>query len=280
MYKILDGKKLSEEIFDLIKERVSMLKKKPKLAVILVGDNEASQIYVRIKQKRALELGFESTDIKLPNTVTQEELSEVIKNLNNDISVNAILVQLPLPKHINTYEVLNIINPRKDVDGFHYENVGKLTSNQKPYAVACTARGILHLLKTYGIQPEGRSVVVIGRSNIVGTPVARLLQNENATVTVCHSKTKNIQDYTKTADIIICAVGKPKFLKADMIKDGAIVVDVGINRLDGKICGDVDFENVAPKTAYITPVPKGVGPMTIAGLMLNTLDLYLLQNEM
>ena len=279
MDKILDGKKVSEKIFENIKAEVSTFKIKPKLAVILVGDNPASQIYVKIKQKRAIELGFDSVDLKYPENVKEEELISTIEKLNNDQTVNAILVQLPLPKTINTEKIINSIDPKKDVDGFHPNNVGKLTSNQKPYAIACTARGIMGLLNFYNIDIAGKNVVVIGRSNIVGTPVARLLQNNNATVTVCHSKTKDVSLYTKQADIIICAIGQPKFLKADMVKEGSIIVDVGINRIDESIIGDTDFENLLPKVSYITPVPKGVGPMTIAGLMQNTLDLYKLQNN-
>ena len=249
------------------------------MAVILVGDNPASQIYVKIKQKRAIELGFDSVDLKYPENIKEEELISTIEKLNNDQTVNAILVQLPLPKTINTEKIINSIDPKKDVDGFHPNNVGKLTSNQKPYAIACTARGIMELLNFYKINVASKNVVVIGRSNIIGTPVARLLQNNNATVTVCHSKTKDVSLYTKQADIIICAIGQPKFLKADMVKEGSIIVDVGINRIDESIIGDTDFENLLPKVSYITPVPKGVGPMTIAGLMQNTLDLYKLQNN-
>ena len=283
MAKILDGKKVSEEIFQKIKNEVSSLSTKPKLAVVLVGNNHASQIYVRIKQKCAIELGFESVDLKFPENITENELLNAVKKLNDDKTVNAILVQLPLPQTINRENVINSIDPIKDVDGFTPENVGKLTSNQKPYAIACTARGILTLLDFYNIDVEGKNIVVIGRSNIVGTPVARLLQNNNATVTVCHSKTTNVKDHTLRADIIVCAIGKPKFLTADMVKEGAVIVDVGINRIengkgDYKIQGDTDFENLLDKASYITPVPKGVGPMTIAGLMLNTLDLYKLQN--
>lgn len=284
MAKILDGEKVSKQIFEKIKNEAALLSTHPKLAVILVGDNPASQIYVKIKQKKALELGFDSVDLKYPENITENELLEIIKKLNEDKSVNAILVQLPLPKTINQAKIINSITPKKDVDGFHPENVGKLTSNQKPYAIACTARGILALLNFYNIELEGKNVTVIGRSNIVGTPVARLLQNKNATVTVCHSKTKDIKKHTIDADIIVCAIGQPKFLTADMVKEGAVIIDVGINRIsDGnggyKLCGDTDFENLLDKVSYITPVPKGVGPMTIAGLMQNTLDLYKLQNN-
>ena len=284
MAEILDGKKVSEIIFEGIKKEVTLLKKKPKLAVILAGDNPASRIYVKIKQKCAAELGFESVDFKYPENITEDELLKKIKELNDDESVNAILVQLPLPKPINTAAIINAINPKKDVDGFHPENVGKLTSNQKPCAIACTARGILELFQYYKIDVEGKNITVIGRSNIVGTPVARLLQNQNATVTVCHSKTKDVKAHTSNADIIVCAIGQPKFLKADMVKEGAIIIDVGINRVDDgkggyKLVGDTDYENLSEKASYITPVPKGVGPMTIAGLMQNTLDLYKLQNK-
>lgn len=275
---ILDGKKVSEKIFESIKKEVETYTKKPKLAVILAGNNPASQIYVALKQKRAKELGFDTLDLKFSAEVSQNELLDEIDKLNNDESVNAILVQLPLPAGIDKNVIINAISPKKDVDGFHYENTGKFTTNQNPYAIACTARGIKTLLDYYKIEIEGKYVVVIGRSNIVGTPVARLMQNNNATVTVCHSKTKNISKYTKMADIVICAIGKPKFLKADMVKPGAVIVDVGINRVDGGIVGDTDFENLLNTASYITPVPKGVGPMTVACLMQNTLDLYKLQN--
>ena len=276
---ILDGQKVSEEILKNIKNETAKYNKKPKLAVILAGENPASQIYVKIKQKCAAELGFESLDLKFPSNVSQDELLKEIKKLNDDKSVNAILVQLPLPENIDKDVIINSIDPKKDVDGFHYENAGKLMTNQKPYAIACTARGIKFLLDYYKIPIKGKSVVVIGRSNIVGTPVARLMQNYNATVTVCHSKTENISQYTKNADIVICAVGKPKFLKEDMVKKDAVVIDVGINRVDGEIVGDTDFKNLFDKVSYITPVPKGVGPMTIAGLMQNTLDLFKFQNN-
>ena len=275
---ILEGKKVSEKIFESIKKEVETYTKKPKLAVILAGNNPASQIYVALKQKRAKELGFDTLDLKFSAEVSQNELLDEIDKLNNDESVNAILVQLPLPAGIDKNVIINAISPKKDVDGFHYENTGKFTTNQNPYAIACTARGIKTLLDYYKIEIEGKYVVVIGRSNIVGTPVARLMQNNNATVTVCHSKTKNISKYTKMADIVICAIGKPKFLKADMVKPGAVIVDVGINRVDGGIVGDTDFENLLNTASYITPVPKGVGPMTVACLMQNTLDLYKLQN--
>ena len=280
MTEILDGKKVSQEIFEKIKKEVSLLTLKPKLAVVLVGDNPASHIYVKIKQKTALELGFESIDYKFDSTVSQQELLNKIQSLNEDKTVNAILVQLPLPEHIDKNVIINSIDPKKDVDGFHYENVGKLTSNQKPYAVACTARGIMDLLNYYKIEVSGKSVTVIGRSNIVGTPVARLMQNHNATVTVCHSKTKNISEHTKNADIVVCAIGHPKFLKENMVKKGAVIIDVGITKVKDKLCGDTDFENLLNKASYITPVPKGVGPMTIAGLMQNTFDLYKLQNNL
>ena len=282
MAEILDGKKVSEKIFENIKKEISQYKIKPKLAVILVGNNPASQIYVHIKQKRAIELGFESLDIKLPESTSEKELLSIIDNLNKDKSVNAILVQLPLPKKINTLSIIKAISPKKDVDGFHPENVGRLVLNQKPYAIACTARGIMEMLDFYNIDVAGKNVVVIGRSFIVGTPIARLMQNKNATVTICHSKTKDVKKHTLNADIIVCAIGYPKFLTSDMVKDGAIIIDVGINRINKengeyKIVGDTDFENLIDKVSYITPVPKGVGPMTIAGLMQNTLDLYKLQ---
>ena len=280
MATILDGNKVSDLISKNIKKEVLTLPTKPKLAVIMAGDNPSSEIYVRLKQQKARELGFETEDYRFDETVTENELENLITKLNNDSTVNAILVQLPLPKNIDKDKIINLINPQKDVDGFHYENAGKLMLNQKPYAIACTARGIMELLKYYNIAVNGKSVTVIGRSSIVGTPVARLMQNNNATVTVCHSKTNDIKKHTKDADIIVCALGKPKFLKEDMVKQGVVIIDVGINRVGNAIIGDVDFEAVSQKASYISPVPKGVGPMTIAGLMQNTLDLYKLQNTL
>lgn len=276
---ILDGKKLSEKIKNNLKTEIQELSTKPKLAVILVGEDPASQIYVRNKQKIAEAIGIESLAIELPNDTSEENLIEHIHILNEDKNINAILVQLPLPNHINSNKIIETIEPTKDVDGLHPINCGKLVNGQKPYAIPCTPKGIIKLLKEYNIELQGLNTVVIGRSNLVGKPIAQLLLKENATVIMAHSKTKNLKDLTKNADLIVSAIGVPNFLTADMVKDGVIIVDVGINRLDGKLIGDVDFENVKNKSSYITPVPGGIGLMTTATLMENTFELYKLQNQ-
>ena len=272
--KILDGKAVSLKVKESVKVRADELKKfgvEPTLAVVLVGEDKASQTYVRAKEKACNEYGIKSVAHRLSENTTQNELLALINVLNLDDSIHGILVQLPLPKHIDTNIVLAAINPRKDVDGFHAVNVGKLVSGLDGF-VPCTPLGVMEILKEYGIEVAGLNAVVIGRSNIVGKPMANLLLNASATVTVTHSKTKNLKEICKNADLIVTAIGKPFFLKADMVKDGAVVVDVGINRLDdGRLVGDVDFENVAPKCSYITPVPGGVGPMTIAMLLNNTI---------
>lgn len=272
--KILDGKAVSLKVKESVKVRADELKKfgvEPTLAVVLVGEDKASQTYVRAKEKACNEYGIKSVAHRLSENTTQNELLALINVLNLDDSIHGILVQLPLPKHIDTNVVLAAIDPRKDVDGFHAVNVGKLVSGLDGF-VPCTPLGVMEILKEYGIEVAGLNAVVIGRSNIVGKPMANLLLNASATVTVTHSKTKNLNEICKNADLIVAAIGKPFFLKADMVKDGAIVVDVGINRLDdGRLVGDVDFENVAPKCSYITPVPGGVGPMTIAMLLNNTI---------
>ena len=272
--KILDGKAVSLKVKESVKVRADELKKfgvEPTLAVVLVGEDKASQTYVRAKEKACNEYGIKSVAHRLSENTTQNELLALINVLNLDDSIHGILVQLPLPKHIDTNVVLAAIDPRKDVDGFHAVNVGKLVSGLDGF-VPCTPLGVMEILKEYGIDVAGLNAVVIGRSNIVGKPMANLLLNASATVTVTHSKTKNLKEICKNADLIVAAIGKPFFLKADMVKDGAIVVDVGINRLDdGRLVGDVDFENVAPKCSYITPVPGGVGPMTIAMLLNNTI---------
>ncbi len=279
MDKILDGKKLSIKILEDIKKKVDLMPQKPTLAVILVGENPASKVYVASKEKRAKECGFNSRVIKLSDTTTKEDLTNLIVELNNDHKVNAILLQLPLPKHLNEGDFTNLIDPQKDVDGFHPINLGKLMTQTNPYAICCTPFGILKLLKEYGVELTGKNVVIIGRSNIVGKPLAQLLLNENATVTITHSKTKNLSEITKRADILISAVGKKNMVTENMVKEGAVVVDVGIIKDEnGKIKGDVDFENVYKKASLITPVPGGVGPMTIATLMENTLQLFLGQN--
>ncbi|MCA6129655.1 bifunctional methylenetetrahydrofolate dehydrogenase/methenyltetrahydrofolate cyclohydrolase FolD [Campylobacter concisus] len=272
--KILDGKAVSLKVKESVKVRADELKKfgvEPTLAVVLVGEDKASQTYVRAKEKACNEYGIKSVAHRLSENTTQNELLALINVLNLDDSIHGILVQLPLPKHIDTNVVLAAIDPRKDVDGFHAVNVGKLVSGLDGF-VPCTPLGVMEILKEYDIEVAGLNAVVIGRSNIVGKPMANLLLNASATVTVTHSKTKNLKEICKNADLIVAAIGKPFFLKANMVKDGAVVVDVGINRLDdGRLVGDVDFEEVAPKCSYITPVPGGVGPMTIAMLLNNTI---------
>ena len=272
--KILDGKAVSLKVKESVKVRADELKKfgvEPTLAVVLVGEDKASQTYVRAKEKACNEYGIKSVAHRLSENTTQNELLALINVLNLDDSIHGILVQRPLPKHIDTNVVLAAIDPRKDVDGFHAVNVGKLVSGLDGF-VPCTPLGVMEILKEYDIEVAGLNAVVIGRSNIVGKPMANLLLNASATVTVTHSKTKNLKEICKNADLIVAAIGKPFFLKANMVKDGAVVVDVGINRLDdGRLVGDVDFEEVAPKCSYITPVPGGVGPMTIAMLLNNTI---------
>ncbi|AQW81687.1 bifunctional 5,10-methylene-tetrahydrofolate dehydrogenase / 5,10-methylene-tetrahydrofolate cyclohydrolase [Campylobacter pinnipediorum subsp. pinnipediorum] len=273
--KILDGKISSANAKEQIKHETEVLKNigvEPALAVILVGENKASQTYVASKEKACMQTGIKSIIHRLPESTTQSELLALINVLNLDDGVDGILVQLPLPKHIDTNTVLENIRCDKDVDGFHAINVGKLASGFKDGFVPCTPLGIMNMLNEYNIDPAGKNAVIIGRSNIVGKPMASLLLNANATITITHSKTKNLKEICKNADIIVAAIGKPNFVTKDMVKDGAIVIDVGINRLDdGSLCGDVDFKNVAEKTSYITPVPGGVGPMTIAMLLKNTI---------
>ena len=243
----------------------------PHLAVVLVGENPASQVYVRNKENGCIKAGIRSTVIRLSETCSQEELEKTVTALNEDGSVHGILVQLPLPKHLDEARVLRLIDPDKDVDGFHAMNSGRLMNGQ-PGFVPCTPLGVMKLLKSYGIDPAGKHAVVIGRSNIVGKPMAMLLLQANATVTVCHSRTQNLAQITRQADILVAAVGRANFVTADMVKPGAAVIDVGINRVDGKIVGDVDYDAVSEVAGYITPVPGGVGQMTIAMLLSNTLD--------
>lgn len=276
---ILDGKKCSQEILDKIKEKVDNLKNSnkrvPGLAVIIVGNNPASKIYVNSKVKACEKVGFYSKAIFLDENISQAELLENIQALNNDKNIDGILVQLPLPKHLNEDEICNAIDTSKDVDGFKAENLGKVMLGKEDGMVPCTPQGIMYLLDSIkDINLYGMNGVVIGRSNIVGKPISSLLINRGVTTTVCNSRTKNIEDILRNADIIIAALGKPKFLKENMVKEGAIIIDVGINRVDGKLCGDVDFENVSKLASFITPVPGGVGPMTIAMLLNNTLRAY------
>lgn len=270
---ILDGKKLRDKIFENLKQRLNNMSEKPTLAVILVGDDPASQIYVKNKKKTAENLGINSIVINYPSDIPENVLLDKIKELNNDNKITAILVQLPLPKHIDKFKIIDAIAPEKDVDGLTPYNSGKLFSGEEPYVYPCTPKGILLLLDEYNIQLEGKHVVVIGRSNLVGKPVAQMLLNRNATVTMCHSHTKNLSDITKTADLVVSAVGK-NIIGEKMLKSDCVVVDVGIFKdINGKICGDVDFASASKIAAYISPVPGGVGPMTIASLMLNTVEL-------
>lgn len=270
--EIINGKELAARIRQNLKIDVEELKKKginPKLAVIMVGDDKASAVYVRNKSKACDEIGIEFEEYLLKKETTREELLSLIDRLNNDNNINGILLQSPIPSHLDINEAFKRIAPEKDVDGFNPINVGKLTLGQDTF-VSCTPYGVIRMLDSYNIDLEGKNAVIIGRSNIVGKPLIQCLLSKNATVTVCHSKTKNIKDITKNADIIVAALGKAKFVTEDMVKEGAVVIDVGINRNDdGKLVGDVDFENVKEKASYITPVPGGVGPMTIAMLMEN-----------
>ncbi|MBR3039943.1 MAG: bifunctional methylenetetrahydrofolate dehydrogenase/methenyltetrahydrofolate cyclohydrolase FolD [Lachnospiraceae bacterium] len=275
MYQIIDGKAISTSLKEELKEKVTALKEQgiePCLAVILVGEDPASTVYVNNKKKACEFIGIKSLSYELPETTTQDELLALIEKLNADDSVNGILVQLPLPKHIDEDAVIGAISPLKDVDGFHPQSVGSLCIGRKGF-VSCTPAGIIELLKRSNVEIEGKECVIIGRSNIVGKPMALLMLRENATVTVCHSRTKNLKEVAKRADILIVAIGKPKMITAEYVKEGAVVIDVGIHRLEGKkLCGDVDFDDVAPHTSAITPVPGGVGPMTIAMLMKNCVD--------
>ena len=278
MAEIINGKEIAENILNNIKKEVENFDVKPTLAVIIVGNDPASKVYVKNKIKKSEFLGFNSILKELPEDIQKEELLDVIKNLNNDKNVNGILLQLPLPKGLDEKDFLDEISPIKDVDGFTTYNSGKLFKGEKPYAIACTPKGIIKLLESTGINIEGKSAVVVGRSNIVGKPIAALLLQKNATVIQAHSKTKNLPEILNMADIIISATGKEEFIKGDMVKEGAVIIDVGITRnKNGKLTGDVDFESVSQKASYITPVPGGVGPMTIATLMENTLELYKLQ---
>lgn len=271
---IIDGKKVSTEVRNEIKEEVECLKAEginPSLAVIIVGDNPASQVYVRNKGRACEEVGIKSEIIALPAETTEEELLSKIDELNERKDMNGILVQLPLPKHINEKSVIDRISVEKDVDCFSNENVGKVVIGS-PRFLPCTPAGVMELLKRYNIEVAGKNCCILGRSNIVGKPLFSLLLAENGTVTVCHSKTENLSEITKNADILVAAIGKPKFVTADMVKDGAVIIDVGINRMEnGKLCGDVDYDTVVDKASYITPVPGGCGPMTITMLLKNTL---------
>ena len=272
--QLLDGKAMSAELREELALRVQRLKGKgvtPGLAVILVGDDPASQIYVKNKELGCQQVGIHSVTIRLPETASQAELEAQIDKLNADASIHGILVQLPLPRGLDEAAALARILPEKDVDGFHLLNAGKLFTGQQG-VVACTPKGAMEMLHRTGIDLSGKEAVVVGRSNIVGKPMAMLLLQENATVTICHSRTANLAEHTRRADVLVAAVGKPRFITADMVKPGAIVIDVGINRVDGKVVGDVDFDAVREVAAWITPVPGGVGRMTITMLLANTIE--------
>ncbi len=271
MSNIIDGKELSKKVRREVKEEVEKLNKegiKPKLAVIMVGQDPASKVYVRNKSKACNEVGIEYEEFILNENIEMDELLNVIETLNNRKDIHGILLQSPIPKHLDIYKAFETIDYKKDVDGFHPINIGMLALNKETF-ISCTPYGVMKMLEEYKIELHGANVVILGRSNIVGKPLAQCLLNKDATVTICHSKTKNIEEITKQADILISAIGKPKFVTANMVKENAVVIDVGINRLETGLVGDVDFEEVEKKTSYITPVPGGVGPMTIAMLLNN-----------
>lgn len=281
MTKIIDGKVISAAVKERVAEGVKELNEKGisvGLAVIIVGEDPASKVYVANKKKACEALGIVSEEYALPESTTEEELLALIKELNAKKSINGILCQLPLPRHLDEKIIINSILPEKDVDAFHPSNVGKIMIGDYDF-VPCTPAGVMEMLAYENIDVEGKTCVVIGRSNIVGKPMGMLLLHKNGTVTICHSRTKNLKEVCKTADILVAAVGKAKFVTEDMVKDGAVVIDVGMNRENGKLCGDVDYEAVSKKTSYITPVPGGVGPMTIAMLMQNTLTAAKKQNN-
>ncbi len=273
--EILDGKKVSAKVREDLKLEVDNLKKeeiKPKLAVIMVGNDPASKVYVRNKNKACEEIGIEYEEFLLDEETTMEELLNVIDNLNKNQNIDGILLQSPIPKHLDINKAFRAILPEKDVDGFHPINAGKLSIGEKCF-VPCTPHGVVKIIEEYNIETEGKNVVIVGRSNIVGKPLIQCMLQKNATVTVCHSKTRNLEEFTKKADILIVAIGKQKFITENMVKEGVVVIDIGINRNEeGKLVGDVDFDNVSKKASYITPVPGGVGPMTVAMLMENVVE--------
>ncbi len=282
MATVISGKEVSQKVKGEVREKALALKEKGievGLAVVIVGDNPASRVYVNSKKKACEEVGFNSYEYALPEETTQQELLDLVEELNNDEKVNGILVQLPLPKQIDENAIINAISPDKDVDAFHPFNVGKIMIGEYAF-LPCTPAGIMELIDSTGVEIAGKSCVVIGRSNIVGKPMSMLLLHRSGTVTVCHSKTKNLKEICQNADILVAAVGRPNFVTGDMVKEGAVVIDVGINRMeDGKLCGDVNFAEAEKKASYITPVPGGVGPMTIAMLMKNTLTAAMIKNN-
>jgi len=277
--KIIDGKKIAEKILNSLKSKIKGMKEKPGLALVLVGNNPASEIYVGSKEKAFKEVEGYCERHNLDESISEMELLNLVNQLNNNPRIHGILVQLPLPKHIDEHLIMNSISPHKDVDGFTPMNLGNLVSENTILAPA-TAKAVLHLIESTGIKIEGKNVVVVGRSSIVGKPAAMMLLEKNATVTICHSRTKNLAEHTKKADILVAAVGKPNLITKEMVKEGAVVIDVGINRVNGKIVGDVDFNSVKEVAGFITPVPGGVGPMTIAMLMENTLKAMELAEKM
>lgn len=281
MAKIIDGKAVSAQVRAEVAQEVESLRKHnvvPGLAVVIVGEDPASKVYVRNKKKACAEVGFYSEEFALPEATTMDELLALVHTLNKRADISGILVQLPLPRHLDEKAVIEAIDPAKDVDAFHQSNVGKIMIGDYHF-LPCTPAGVMELLKSAGVSAEGKNCVVVGRSNIVGKPMAMLLLHQNGTVTICHSRTKDLAEQCRRADILVAAVGKAKFITADMVKPGAVVIDVGMNRDEnGKLCGDVDFASVEPLASYITPVPGGVGPMTIAMLMKNTLMAAKLQN--
>ncbi|MBR7084472.1 MAG: bifunctional methylenetetrahydrofolate dehydrogenase/methenyltetrahydrofolate cyclohydrolase FolD [Oscillospiraceae bacterium] len=283
MANLIDGKKVSADVKEQVRQETETLVqkygKRPGLAVVIVGNDPASRVYVNNKKKACETVGFQSFEYALPEDTTQEELLELVQTLNADKNVNGILVQLPVPKQIDDKAIINAISPEKDVDAFHPENVGRIMIGEYAF-LPCTPAGVMELIDSTGVEIPGKKCVVIGRSNIVGKPMAMLLLHRSGTVTICHSRTQNLAEITREADILVAAVGKANFVTGDMIKDGAVVIDVGMNRLEnGKLCGDVNFAEAEQKASYITPVPGGVGPMTIAMLMKNTLTAFKAQNQ-
>ncbi len=283
MANIIDGKQVSANVKEQVRQETEALfqkyGKRPGLAVVIVGNDPASRVYVNNKKKACETVGFQSFEYALPEDTTQEELLELVQTLNEDKNVNGILVQLPVPKQIDDKAIINAISAEKDVDAFHPENVGRIMIGEYAF-LPCTPAGVMELIDSTGTEISGKRCVVIGRSNIVGKPMAMLLLHRSGTVTICHSRTQNLAEITREADILVAAVGKANFVTGDMVKEGAVVIDVGMNRLEnGKLCGDVNFAEVEPKASYITPVPGGVGPMTIAMLMKNTLTAFKTQNQ-
>jgi len=276
---VLDGKSIKSKILDELREEVNKMDEKPSFVVIQVGNNEASNVYIKQKAKMAEYVGYGYTHLKLDEDISEEELLKKISELNNDKDTHGIMVQMPLPEHINTNKIQNAVLPEKDIDGLSDMNAGMLFHG-KDALFSCTPYGVMELLKRYNIEISGCHAVVVGRSNLVGKPMSTMLTNEGATVTLCHSKTKDLAKYTRNADILVVTVGKPKLITEDMVREGATVIDVGITRLETGLCGDVDYDNVCKKAEYITPVPGGVGPMTVAMLGMNVLKAYKMQKDM